>query len=238
MTNSTVLGELFAAKMPYTPPFSDEEQRTIEDALREGLRRGLLRNPTLLQPPLNEVKITVALEEELSSMMEDSSQPVPGFSSDVFETIVRGGELSDYKRELLEKRPDLVLRRKKRPRAGMDYRYFGLFIECKVIDAGRVMSKYVQQGLARFLDGTYAWAVPVALMVAYVDGDYALPHTLSTYLNNRTHDNGQPLMNTMSLRGEANLPEIYSTTHERPFSYRNGDVPGPVRIDHLWQRIL
>jgi hypothetical protein len=120
----------------------------------------------------------------------------------------------------------------------MDYRYFGLFIECKVIDTGRVMSKYVQQGLARFVDGTYAWAVPVALMVAYVHGDYALPHTLHAYLKNRKRDDGQPLMSTMSLRDEPNLPEIYSTIHERPFSYLGGGVPGPVRVDHLWHRVL
>jgi hypothetical protein len=100
------------------------------------------------------------------------------------------------------------------------------------------MSKYVQQGLARFVDGTYAWAVPIALMVAYVDGDYALPQTLHAYLNNRMRDDGQPLMNTMSLRDEPDLPEIYSTIHERSFSYQDGSLPGPIRIDHLWQRIL
>lgn len=234
MTQNMELGALFDAEMPYPDPFSYEERCTIEEALRVGLARSIARNPVLTESPLDEVKITQALETELSSMMEDESEPVPGFTSDLFETVIRGNELCNFEKNLLEKRPDLVLRRKKRPRRGMDFRYFGLFIECKVVDASRTMTRYVLHGLARFVDGVYAWAVPVAMMVAYVDrgGGYGLPRTLDDYL--RRHGKGEH-KSAVLLRDEAPLPAIYSTTHVRSFSYLEGGAPGPIRVDHLWE---
>lgn len=235
MTNAVGLGSLFTHCMPYPTPFSYEERRTIEDAIREGLRRALLRDPTLRQVPLGEVKITEALDTELSSMMEDESEPVPGFTSEVFETINCSAALRNWRGDRLEKRPDLVLRRKKRPRRGMDYRHFGLFVECKVVDARRVMHPYVQEGLRRFLEGTYAWAVPLALMVAYVDGAYQLPQTLAEYLRDRAVDD--PLVSAVSLRDASPAPELYTTVHVRKFKYLDGGVPGPVHIDHLWHRV-
>jgi hypothetical protein len=233
MTQGMGLGALFDEKMPYPDPFSYEERCTIEEAVRVGLARSIARNPALTES-IDEVKITQALETELSSMMEDAKEPVPGFTSDVFETIVRGNELCDFKKEFLEKRPDLVLRRKKRPRRGMDFRYFGLFIECKVVDAQRTMTRYVLQGLARFVEGVYAWAVPVAMMVAYVDrgGGYGLPKTLDGYLRRHGKDEHK---SEILLRDEAPLPAVYSTTHARSFSYLEGGAPGPIRVDHLWQ---
>jgi len=220
--------------MPYPAPFSQEEQLTIEDAIREGLRRAFLCNPTCLQSPLQEVPITVALEDELASMLEDESEPVPGFTSEVFE-LARGTELRDARSEGLENRPDLQFRRKKRPRRGMDFRQFGLFVECKVVDASRVMHPYVQDGLRRIADGTYAWAVPIALMVAYVDGNYSLPQTLTEYL--RDQPVADPVVSAVSLRDEPPAAIIYSTVHVRAFQYKDGGVPGPVQVDHLWHNI-
>lgn len=234
MTEALELSAPFTHRMPYPEPFSYEERCTIEEAIREGLKRSLVRKPPLQEEALDEVKITAALEEELSSMMEDESAPVPGFTSEVFETIVRGGELCDWRGMKLEERPDLVIRRKKRPR-GMDGRHFGLFVECKVVDADRVMYPYVQRGLRRFCEGAYAWAVPLALMVAYVDGQYQLPRTLAEYL--QTQPAEHTLVSTVSLRDAPPAPEVYSTVHVRAFEYREGGSPGPVQIDHLWHRI-
>lgn len=87
MTSRMGLGALFTVPMPYPPPFSVEEHQTIEEALRTGLARGIARNPSLGQSPLDEVKITAGLEEELTSMMEAVHPPVPGFTSDLFETL-------------------------------------------------------------------------------------------------------------------------------------------------------
>jgi len=232
MTECVGLGFLFAVSMPYPAPFSYEESLIIEEAIREGLRRAFLRKPALRQAPLQEVDITAGLEEELSSMMEDESEPVRGFTSNVFETIVRGGELRDWRGMKLEKRPDLVFRRKKRPRRGMDFRYFGLFVECKVVGAKRVMYPYVQEGLRRITDGTYAWAVPLALMVAYVEGGYKLPKTLGDYLGAQPIED--PLVSKVFLRDGPTKPAIYSTVHARKFQYEDGGIPGDIRVDHLW----
>ena len=235
MTAGLNLGALFVEKMPYPDPFCREERRTIEEALRVGLRRCFARRPLLLAAPLNEVTITEALETELSSMMEDETEPVPGFTSEVFETIVRGNELCDHSRRHLEKRPDLVLRRKTRPRRGMDHRYFGLFIECKVVDENRTMAEYVVHGLARFVRGEYAWAVPVGMMIAYVDPRtrYELPDTLEKYM--RKHADAS-LKSDVVLRDLPPSSAIYSTTHARAFLYEPEGHPGPIQIDHLWHR--
>lgn len=234
MAGAVELGELFTVRPPYPAPFSHEERLIIEDAIREGLRRAFLRHPELRQAPLQEVPITVALEDELVSMLEDESEPVPGFTSDVFD-LMRGVELCDYRGEGLEKRPDLVFRRKKRPRRGMDFRYFGLFVECKVVDASRVMHPYVQRGLRRITDGTYAWAVSIALMVAYVDGAYELPQALRDYL--RDQPLTDPVVSEVSLRDQPPAAIIYSTVHVRDFQYEGGGAPGPVHVDHLWHYV-
>lgn len=232
---SLELGAQFSAPMPYPDPFSHEERCVIEEALRVGLERCFKRYPSLRQSPLDEVRLNAALDGELNSMMEDVSEPVPGFTSEVFNLIDRGRELCDHTGQLLEERPDLVLRRRKAPRNGMDPRYYALFIECKVVDRDRTMKRYVPEGLARFVDGDYAWAVTAALMVAYVDGDgYRLPGTLEGYL--RKHAT-QSLKSDVALRDQPPAPAIYSTTHARSFAYRQGGGPGPIRVDHLWQRV-
>lgn len=233
MTQSMDLGALFDAEMPYPDPFTYEEHRTIELAVSLGLERSLQRNPALTETPLDEERITHALETELSSMMESETPPVAGFTSDLYETVGRGIELCDFERRLLRNRPDLVIRKRKRPRRGMDLRYFGLFVECKVIDEKRTMTRYVLEGVARFVGGAYAWAVPVGLMVAYVDrsGGYALPKTLDVYMRRYAQEEHK---SDVRLRDET-LPVIYSTTHSRSFTYLESGAPGPIRVDHLWQ---
>lgn len=227
------LGPLFTVRPPYPAPFSMEERLAIEEAVREGLKRAFTRDVGLQQAPLQEVAITTALERELASMMVDPSEPVEGFTCQVFETPVRGGELHDWTGTPIasEKRPDLVLRSKTRPRAGMDPRHFGLFIECKVVDRSRVMHPYVRDGLARFVDGTYAWAVPIALMVAYVQGPYVLPGTLQKYLS--SDPSTSPLNTTVSLRALPSAANVYTSIHARSFLL-DSTSPGPIAVDHLW----
>lgn len=43
-----------------------------------------------------------------------------------------------------------------------------LFYECKVLDRKRNLDRYRKDGIDRFLDGRYAWAMPHAGMIAYV----------------------------------------------------------------------
>ena len=96
--------------------------------------------------------------------------------STLVSNVSRGKESFSFDGSSLEKRPDLCLFLTGRPR-------FLLVVECKLIDnkARKEVALYGNNGLARFLNGEYAWYAQEAFMLAYVRdgstiGDCLAPH--------------------------------------------------------------
>jgi len=78
--------------------------------------------------------------------------------------ISRGRESINYDGSKLEKRPDLSIHLTSR------FSRLSLVVECKLLDSKNKKSidLYCDQGLARFIDGQYAWYAREAFMLAYV----------------------------------------------------------------------
>lgn len=216
-----------SAQRPYPDPLTFEELCAVEEALRVALE-AILADQDIVRP-LDEVTVTRRLRLRLNEMLNDG-RPVPGFTCRVFETLVVGNEEEDSTGAAQEKRPDLTVRRCGPHPVGVDRGDNALFVECKVIDSTRTMKRYVPDGLARFVVGTYARAVSIGLMVGYVDGPYRLPGTLQRYLDRA--DCVVPAR--VALRGGSAAPLRFATTHPRPWSYPGGGAPGDIRVAHLW----
>jgi hypothetical protein len=83
--------------------------------------------------------------------------------------VVRGKESVGYDGKRIELRPDLNVF------LTGHHRSFPLIVECKIIDRRRgktvsmyTVSMYLDDGLSRFLNGDYAWAMREGVLLAYV----------------------------------------------------------------------
>ena len=108
----------------------------------------------------NETQITTGLQGFLVELLNQNS--VDGFASEVFSIPVRDASVPDCKGNI-EKKPDLTFYcHTARPLGVLRAQFY----ECKPIGSCNV---YIgEDGLERFLDGRYAWAMPHAGMIAYV----------------------------------------------------------------------
>jgi hypothetical protein len=217
--------------LPYRCPFTRGELLAIEEALWLAWER-----VTVDADEVDEVNITSRLEGELGRMMNHEPPPVEGFTRETFETPVRGGELESFDGKKLEKRPDIVLRRAGLLRGVLDPRHCGLFIECKVVDKARPMSRYAGEGLLRFVDGTYAWAVNFAMMLGYARKGYELPAKLRKHLA-RFGGTYETVTGSLQPRApQSGRPAVWETRHRRTFAYRAefSGQPGEIVVGHLW----
>jgi hypothetical protein len=181
-----------------------------------------------------EVTFTRHLVDTLNTMLNAEVAEVDGFSASIFETIDRGCELCSYDNTHVEKKPDMVVRLAgKRP--GISHRaYYGLFVECKIADKNHTMTSYCGDGLIRFVQGQYAWAMGSAIMIGYARHGYILPTQLHTHiseLGSRYHTLGGPVL-------RSDIPphagDVYLTRHHRPWVYPSGGSPGTIEIAHIW----
>lgn len=169
---------------PFRNPFSDSQLQTIEEAL-------LMAWPEV-QATADEVEvdITARLVRRLDALMNDEAEPVLGFTADIYETLDRGNELEDYRGEELEKRPDITFRPTGRATNLPGKRHWGLFCECKRVGPNRTAVIYCKDGLVRFIEGKYAWAVSIAMMIGYACDGYVLPDTIDKHV--KAHGGGVP----------------------------------------------
>ena len=216
-----------AGRRPYPDPLTPEELCAVEEAIGRALE--VILADRRLQRPLDEVTVTHRLRRRLNQMLNDG-QPVPGFTCLLFETLVVGNEEENAAGTAKEKRPDLTIRRCGPHPIGVDRGDNALFIECKVVDATRTMKRYVPDGLARFVTGTYAGAVSVGLMVGYVQGPYALPGTLQRYLDRSDCE----VPAKLTARHGSSARTVYDSVHRRSWSYPGGGRPSTIRVGHLW----
>jgi hypothetical protein len=219
--------------LPYGCPFTVGELLAIEEAICVAWKAIWAE---AAEVDLDEVGITSRLEGELGRMMNHEPPLVEGFTRATFETPVRGGELESFDGKKLEKRPDMVIRRAGLLPGVSDPKLCGLFVECKIVDKSRPMSRYAGDGLVRFVNGTYAWAVSFAMMLGYARVGYALPAKLRTHLARfgAAYETVPGSLQRRSPSGKR--PAIWETRHARKFAYRPGfsGRPGEIVMSHLW----
>ena len=204
------------------------------------------KHTEMLDTKCKEVDITVDLEFALDRALQEASCSV--FTDLHFVAPKRGVECVNFNGERLEKRPDLMFCLKDR-RPGIDLsNYDAVFAECKVVDtkSSKNMGWYVKGGLSKFVQGDYAWAMPDALMIAYVRTTQKLPESLTEYFSKKTggifNSVVYNLIEEPKICKQSNSRTIYRvcrTQHERHWGYppdgkRN---PGNITIRHLWLEI-
>ncbi|HBN9609788.1 TPA: hypothetical protein ACXJSJ_003180 [Pseudomonas aeruginosa] len=180
-----------------------------------------------------EDRYTDAICELLLYYLYDPSLPVNGFTSDVFESVERGANLSNFNLGVINKQPDLVIRLANSPLVNTR-RYVGIFAETKVVSKKKALSNYTRQGVSRFVRGDYAWAMQDGIMIAYrkqptrqVD---ALDESLKKDVSLLTQEENSKHL----LQSNLPIPACGKSTHERRWTYQAGGAPGEIRLWHLW----
>jgi len=221
--------------LPYPTP-SLPLRRAIEMALRvawQRIKKGTAAYRKQLRMA-SEVHLTTVLVEQLNALRADPTTPVPGFTGSLFETVIRGGEVTNFDGSALEKRPDMVFRTVGVP-TGINTTHCGLFVECKVVNATHPLGLYATHGVRRFVDGEYAWAMTCAMMLAYVGSSVTVAAHLLPLLNKKKKRLGTKLLPTIRVDDVKSKPPVFVSTHGRKWTFPNGQPnPGPIELGHLW----
>lgn len=190
---------------------------------------------------LKEDQITAALESVLENDLRRRGT-VPGFNRLLFGPVIRHRQVLAHDLIHLGKTPDLCFL----PTADEEpsrilANQHGLFVECKPVDrAHSAGSAYCGDGLLRFVDGRYAWAMQEGLMLAYVrDG-----RTIAGHLVPAMRKASQAGLRTVEpptttgMPGAGALPDaeaLHRSRHRRGFPWPDGKGQATdITIYHLW----
>jgi hypothetical protein len=180
-----------------------------------------------------EPELTVTLQMMLNHLLDDDTEPVPGFSANEFEIVERGAESVNYNGTRLEKRPDLRFRLHSPAPRIRDRTHYGIFVECKIVDNKHPVRRYVMEGVQRFIDGDYAWAMPHGMMVAYMRDTNANLNEVVALLNNAGSLYAVTEVELSTLPAES-APTLRSV-HSRSWRYlASPNPPGPIELVHVW----
>jgi hypothetical protein len=162
---------------------------------------------------------------------------VDGFNREIFASVRREPKVRTFDGSSLDKMPDLLIEFIDRPAGVMNSQY-GLFIECKPVDADHTVgSHYCDKGLIRFVRGDYAWAMQSAMMVGYARDGYSIVPKLSTALPARTTSIPTSFGPEQCPRGCKRVfaERAAVSKHRRTFNYIEDNAPaGEITIRHVW----
>ena len=211
----------------------ESAQRVVRAALRHAWSIVRANAATGELETATEPELTATLQMILNQMLDDETEPVPGFSANDFELIERGAESVNYSGLRLEKRPDLRFRLHSAIPRIRDRTHYGLFVECKIVDRNHPVRNYAAEGIQRFVEGDYAWAMPHAMMVAYVRDTSASLDDVVAFLSKDGSRYAVTEVELSSLSAEP-TPMLRSV-HSRSWQYlASPNSPGPIALVHVW----
>lgn len=184
--------------------------------------------------------ISYKLVHILNFLCQNENKPTQEFVDFVeyFESVNVCSGCQDFEGEKI-KQPDFALKPRNNPNPGMDAGYYAIFVEAKVIGkAHQQVSHYFKDGVDRFLDGEYAWAMPHGLMLAYVRTGQIMVDALNDYLKGK----GRALRFNVKKfptfpKPPNRAPKVCLTAHTRKWSYvKRPGLPGDIELRHLWLR--
>lgn len=148
-------------------------------------------------------------------------------------SVVRGREMIDFDGSALEKRPDLSIQLTHRNPA------FPLIVECKVIDSDtdKRVRHYGRDGVARFVEGAYAWYAREAIMLAYVRDGSTIEACLTPHLEQHRNEQADSYLTRRLPEHDARVPchlarSIHGRRHRYPL--QQPDEPDTIALWHLW----
>ena len=182
----------------------------------------------------DEDKITNALLKELRVIPKN--RDIARFIPEIFGMPTRDSKVESRGGDSIDQMPDITIYPSNPREVVADETQDALFYECKVLDQQRHLDRYRKEGIDRFLDGRYAWAMPHAGMVAYVfERSNTCPvSSLRRYF--KRSSNGVPIAERVgcaelpakvSEAPGANAADVALTRHSRAL------MPA-IDLRHLW----
>lgn len=230
-------GKLISGQTGYPLAISPNVLSVVIHALNEAWAI-ICADPAMhLAPPTKgnpeEDRYTDALCEILSYWLGGYDNPINGFTSDVFGAVERGVNLSNYDLSVINKQPDMVIRLANSPLVQTRH-YVGIFAEAKVVSMKTSLTRYTQDGMARFVRGDYAWAMQDGVMIAYRKRPLRALSTLDAPMKSDTTLLVTPENNEHLIQAGLPIPAGAKSSHYRQWHYKDGSVPGTIRLWHLW----
>ncbi len=190
-----------------------------------------------------EDQITAALRAVIENNFRQTGC-VPGFNRHTYDFVGRQGQVSNYNFTRLTKTPDLCfkLRHDDEESCTTISEFESLFIECKPVDATHPAgSKYCDDGILRFVEGSYAWAMQEGMMLAYARHGRTIAKNL---LPDMQEPARQASLKTTSLPQALSHPAataiaqaeaLHISRHQRGFPWIYGKGPATdILIYHTW----
>ena len=199
---------------------------------------------------LSEDEITAGLMEYLENTVlkangDPSKGGIPGFTRIVFRSVTRQSNAQSYNQQKIRPSPDLWFLLNYDDRQRTLPSYDALLVECKIVSSKKhheVGSWYCDNGLIRFVNGDYAWAMTESLMLGYVRDDRSMASHLIPAMQDadrlmKLQTLSQPTQ--ITAKAVAAIPccrePIHVSTHGRGFEYKEGKGNAPaISIYHLW----
>ncbi len=215
------------------------------------VRRVLVRAFEILSEGLgspaaqDEDGVTMALRNVIENHLRHRGE-VPGFNRSTFETVDRQAQVENFDGSKRGKAPDLCFRLRnddEEPRPVLSV-HDALFVECKPVDKTHAAgSRYCDEGLCRFVDGDYAWAMEEAMMLAYTRANRTLAKHLIPAMQERqrfealkTVELPRPVLVTEAAH-QPDTEALHISRHRRGFTWLDGKGPATdIWIYHSWHR--
>lgn len=229
----------FAAGVDYQlphPAIDDAILVIVHDAICYAI--SLLRGSEFSLGTAHEDQITQHLHWILENRLRQTGE-IPGFDERVFRKVWRAPEVPNYDATRPAKKPDLVFELVRDDTLVLSSQD-ALFVECKLVgNSHPVTTTYCNDGLSRFVDGDYAWAMQEGMMLGYVRHSFTLSENLNPVLAREPHYSrlGQSSqLQVVSDSGVHPMAEaLHITLHNRHFHWPHGRGPAnKIRIFHSW----
>lgn len=197
---------------------------------------------------LSEDEITAELMEYIeNTVLKANGNPamggIPGFTSLFFRSVTRQSNARNFNQSKIRPSPDLWFLLNYTERSFVLPSYDVLLVECKIVDATshRPAGKwYCGDGMIRFVEGDYAWAMQEGIMLAYARNQKTIQDDLIPAMAEPDRvARLKTLMQPVPIPSKtlaAYCPEpLHASRHERSFEYlENKGQPPPIDIYHLW----
>lgn len=189
--------------------------------------------------------ITAALRNVIENDLRPSGS-VKGFNCRTFEFVTRQSQVENYDRTKLTKAPDLCFKLRndeEEPRPVLST-HEALFVECKPIDKAHAAGgKYCDDGLCRFVDGDYAWAMEEGLMLGYARHDRTISkHLIPAMQKPERLDRLATLelprpVEQPGAGAESSAEALHVSRHRRGFLWVGDEGPATdILVYHSWHR--
>lgn len=204
------------------PPLQRRHLKVIAELLVAAWS-GLLKDHEQVVRHEEEKEVNTLMESRLNSLCEQRT----ALWSTLVSGVMRGKETANYDGSKLETRPDLSIQLTKRSARLL------LLVECKLLDAKKQKTAdlYCGKGLARFIEGHYAWYAREAFMLAYVRDNSTIAGCLTPHLEKNQKQSPDTFLTEQ-------LPQAVSPAFHDLALSRHGRTfpnnPGIIDVWHLW----